>query len=86
MAASDATAAIVVRVIDTASDVIQGRRAPQDGARDLERIRTDVVRLEAALRPFIGLAAEWDLYTDRRPEIERDMLVAAETLRRSLAE
>lgn len=52
-------------------------------ARELERLRTELVTLGAALDPFVGLAAEWDYDPERRDELERQILNAAETLRRN---
>ena len=82
MSENDEIRAIRLRVIEIANDVVQERRPPQDAARELDRIRTDLVRLEGALDPFVGLAAGWDYYVDRRPDYEREILIAAETLRR----
>jgi hypothetical protein len=72
-------------VIDAANDVIQQRRLAPDAARELDRLYLDLVRLKGALRPFVGLAAAWDYDPARRPEVEREILVAAETLRRHFA-
>ena len=69
-------------MIEIANDVVQERRPPQVAARELDRIRTDLVRLGEALDPFVGLAATWDYDPDRRPEYEREVLIPAETLRR----
>ena len=71
------------RVIDTANDIVQQRRAPYDAARELDLLRVELVRLEEALRPFVGLGAQWDYDADRRQECEHEILAAAETLRRS---
>lgn len=71
------------RIIDTVDDIVQLRRPPPAAARELERLRTELVTLGAALDPFVGLAAEWDYDPDRRDELERQILNAAETLRRN---
>lgn len=84
MTGRDEIDALRSRVIEIANDIVQLRRAPPDAARELDRIRTELVRLEGALDPFVGLAADWDYYVDRRPEVEQHILSAAESLRRSL--
>jgi hypothetical protein len=83
VAGSDEIHALWSRVIGIADDVIQQRRAAQDAARELDRLRVGLVRLEEALRPFVGLAAQWDYDVDRREEREREILRAAETVRRN---
>lgn len=83
MAGRDELAALRSRIIDIVNDIVQLRRAPPDAARELDRIRTELVRLEGALDPFVGLAADWDYYVDRRSEVEQHILRAAETLRRN---
>ena len=86
MSSSDEIRAVWSRVIDTANDILQQRREPHDGARELDQLYVELVRLEEALRPFVGLAAEWDYYADRREECERQILSAAETLRRNFGQ
>jgi hypothetical protein len=71
------------RVIDIANDIVQTRCSAPEAALELDRLRASLVLLESALRPFVGLAAEWDYNPDRRPEVEREILSAAETLRRN---
>jgi hypothetical protein len=80
---SDEIRALRSRVIDIADDVVQLRRSAPDAARELDRIRTELVRLEAALRPFVGLAAQWDYGSARQPDVEHEIVSAAETLRRN---
>jgi hypothetical protein len=69
---SDEIRALRSRVIDIADDVIQLRRSAPEAARELDRIRTELVRLEAALRPFVGLAAQWDYDSALRPAVEHE--------------
>ena len=83
MTERDEIRALGSRVIDTIDDVVQLRRAPHGAARELDELRTELVMLEEALRPFVGLAAEWDYDPDRRHELEQEILRAAETLRRN---
>jgi hypothetical protein len=83
MPESDEIRTLWSRVIDIANDVIQQRCSAPEAARELDRVRTNLVELEDALRPFVGLAAEWDYNAGRRPEVEREILSAAETLRRN---
>jgi hypothetical protein len=83
MPESDEIRALWSRVINLANDAIQLRCSAPEAARELDRVRTDLVRLEVALRPFVGRAAEWDYDVDRRPQVEREILSAADTLRRN---
>lgn len=83
MTGRDEIDALRSRIIEIANDIVQLRRAPADAALELDRIRTELVRLEGALDPFVALAAEWDYNPDRRDELERIILSAAETLRRN---
>ena len=83
MPESDEMRVLWSRVIDIANDVIQLRSSAPEAALELDRLRANLVRLEYALRPFVGLAAEWDYNPGRRPEVEREILSAAETLRRN---
>lgn len=83
MTGSDEIHALWSHVIGIADDVIQLRRAAQDAARELDQLRVELVRLDEALRPFVGLAAQWDYDVDRREEREQEILRAAETVRRN---
>ena len=84
MTGRDEIRALRSRVIDTVNDIVQQRRPPSDAARELDELRAELVLLEEALGPFVGLAAEWDYDPDRRHAIEHDILNAAESLRRNL--
>jgi hypothetical protein len=77
--------AIWARALHTANEIIQRRRNPVDAARELDQLRVELVRLEAALERFVGLAATWDYDPVRRDEIEHDILIAAETFRRNFS-
>ena len=79
----EAIDALWALALDTANDVIQQKRDPAEGARDLDRLRTELVSFGAALDGFVGLWAAWDYDTARRDEVERDILNAAETFRRT---
>jgi len=72
------------RVFEIANDITQERRPPVAAARELDQIYVGLAKLGTVLEPFIGLAAEWDYDVERREEIEKRILVAAETLRRRL--
>lgn len=72
------------RILKSARDIIDGTQPPTEAARELDGIRTNLVHLEVAFRPFAGLAGKWDYDPDRRFDIEREILSAAESLRRSL--
>jgi len=84
------------RLLETANDTIQERRAPGDAARELYEIYVSLVKLEVLLQPFISLAPPWEYYDeieqkvleeDREEieQIEQKIVVAAETLRRKLS-
>ncbi len=85
MADTDEVRAVWSRVLDAAQDISQQRRPAPETAHELERLYVEIVRLQGALEPFVGLAAQWDYDIDRRPECEQEILVAAETLRRKFA-
>lgn len=85
MAENDEVRALWSQVLGAAEDIIQQRRPGPDTAHELERLYVELVRLQGALEPFVGLAAQWDIDTDRRSEREHEILVAAETLRRKFA-
>jgi hypothetical protein len=80
----DEIRALRSRIIDIANDVVQLRCSAPEAALELDRLRASLVLLESALRPFVGLAAEWDYDPDRRPEVQRQILSAADTLRRNI--
>ena len=76
-----------------ALDIVQGRVTPDEGASALARARDDLADLENALEGFSDLGAEYEMAgyytaTGDRPEavaeIQRDMLLRAERLRRTL--
>jgi hypothetical protein len=81
---SDEIQALRSRVIETVYDIVNERRPVAEAAHELDRLRVDLVRLEVALRPFVGIAAEWDCNPERRSEIEDGIISAAESLRRNL--
>jgi hypothetical protein len=83
VADNDEIRALWSRVMDAVHDIIQQRRPAPEAARELDGLYVDLVRLEDALRPFVGLAARWDYDAARRPECEHEILVAAEALRRN---
>lgn len=85
MAENDEVRALWSKVLDAAEDIVQERRPAPETAHDLERLYVDLVRLRDAVEPFVGLAAQWDYDVDRREECEHEILVAAETLRRTFA-
>jgi len=76
--ARDARVAGEIVAQKLARDIVKGLIAPYEGAK---RIWIDVARrvedLEPALRPFIGLASEWEDDTAHRQEYEEDIRRAA---------
>jgi hypothetical protein len=79
--------AIWARVFDAVHDILQQRRDPVEVAGELDDLRFEVMRLEAALERFAGLAEEhWDAIPHRQKEIEHDILIAAEKLRRKFSQ
>jgi hypothetical protein len=72
-------AAVVARAV--AQDIVNARIPPQDGSRLLWwRVARKVPQVEPGLRPFIGLASEWEDDPDARADYERDMLTQAQAL------
>jgi hypothetical protein len=74
--------AVVARALERANEVLQGTRAPYEGARELWRLSNDLSELVDALRPFAGLASEWEDNPAHRSEYENDIRIEAETFRR----
>jgi hypothetical protein len=74
--------AVWARVVGTAQDILHDRRAPYEAARELWRLRNEVAQIEEALRPFVGLASEWEDTPDHRSDYEQDIRLAAESVRR----
>jgi hypothetical protein len=74
--------AIWGRVLDIANDIIQLRRDPVDAVRELNDLRVELFRIEAALGRFVDLPTSWDDDPRRRKEIEHEILIAADTFRR----
>jgi hypothetical protein len=80
----DQIQALRSRVIETVCELLNERRPAPEAARELDRLRTELVRLEVAIEPLVGLAPEWEYYPDRRPDIERKILSAADSVRRKV--
>jgi hypothetical protein len=70
--------AVFARAVSVATDIVQGRVQPHDGARSLWSMARDLEALVASLQGFIGLASEWEDAPERRAEYERDIVVAAD--------
>lgn len=74
--------ALLARVVEIATDVLQERRAPYDGAKELWRLSYAMWDLPEALLPFVGLASEWEDHPDQRAEYEREITLEMERIRR----
>ena len=59
---------MLARVVEIATEVMQERRTPYDGAKELWPLSAAMYDLPEALRPFVGLASEWE----DRPEHRAD--------------
>lgn len=84
MTTGDDAQALKAHIFETVRDIVYERRTAVDAARDLDSLRSNLVLLSAALDPFVGQAARWDLYPEDRSEIETEIRSAAESLRRKL--
>jgi hypothetical protein len=64
-----------------AKDISSGNVAPYDGARVLWwTIRRRAPEIESLLRPFVGLASEWEDHPSARPQYEQSIREAAQVL------
>jgi hypothetical protein len=74
--------ALFAYVTAIATDVLNERLAPIDGAKQLWRLSKAMWELPEALLPFVGLASEWDDRPQDRPQREREIVIEMERLRR----
>jgi hypothetical protein len=77
--------ALFAYVTAIATDVLNERLAPIEGARRLWRLSKEMWELPEALLPFVGLASEWDDRPQDRPEREREIVIEMERLRRKFS-
>jgi len=69
-------------VTSIATDVLNERLSPIDGAKRLWQLSSEMRELPEALLTFVGLASEWDDHPPDRPRCEREILIEMERLRR----
>jgi hypothetical protein len=69
-------------VVSVATDVLNERRPPYEGAKDLWRLSTAMWELPEALLAFVGLASAWEDYPAERAQREQEIVVEMERLRR----
>jgi hypothetical protein len=74
--------ALIARVVAIANEVLQDRRPPYEGAKELWRLSSEMYDLPEALLPFVGLASEWEDHPEHRAKYDHDITVAMERLRR----
>jgi hypothetical protein len=74
--------ALIARVVEIANEVLQEKRTPYDGAKELWRLSSAMWELPDALLPFVGLASEWEDHPTHRAEFDHDITLAMERLRR----
>lgn len=75
-------AAVYVRVVACANEVLQGTRTPYEGARELWLLSSEVDKLGDALRAFVALASEWEDDPENRIAYENGIRIEAERVRR----
>lgn len=75
--------ALIARVVEIANDVLQEKRTPYEGAKELWSLSSAMWELPDALLPFVGLASEWEDDPAHRDEFDHDITLAMERLRRS---
>jgi hypothetical protein len=76
--------ALIARMVEVANDVLQERRTPSDGARELWRLWSEMSDLPDTLPPFVALASEWEDHSAGRAEFDREIMIEMERLRRRL--
>lgn len=69
-------------VTSIATDVLNERLSPIDGAKQLWRLSSEMWELPEALSVFVGLASEWEDHPSDRPHREKEILIEMERLRR----
>jgi hypothetical protein len=74
--------AVKERAVACANRVLQGTVAPSQGARELWLLSVEVEELADALRPFVGLASEWQDDPANREAYDKGIRDEAERLRR----
>jgi hypothetical protein len=74
--------ALIARVVEVATDVLEEKRTPYDGAKELWGLSSEMWELPGALLPFVGLASEWEDHPDHRTDFDRDITIEMERLRR----
>ena len=74
--------ALFAYVVGVATDVLNERLTPHDGARQLWQLSREMNALPQALLAFVGLASEWEDHPTARPELEREIVLEMERIRR----
>jgi hypothetical protein len=74
--------ALFAYVTSIATEVLNERLSPIDGAKRLWQLSSEMWELPEALLTFVGLASEWDDHPPDRPQREREIMVEMERLRR----
>ena len=74
----DEVGTVIARAVAHAHSIVQGTTTPYDGARELWRMEADLDGLVEALRPFVGLASEWEDDPAHREAYEREIYATAD--------
>jgi hypothetical protein len=74
--------ALFAYVVSVATNVLNERRSPYEGAKDLWRLSSAMWELPEALLTFVGLASAWEDCTGERTQREREIVLEMERLRR----
>lgn len=69
-------------VVSTATDVLNDQLTPIEGAERLWRLSREMHGLPEALLAFVGLASEWEDHPPERPQLEREIVMEMERIRR----
>ena len=77
----DHVSEITERAVAIANEILQGKTDPYPGAKQLWLLCTELAALEEELRPFVGLASEWEDVPAQREAYERDIIAAADRFR-----
>jgi hypothetical protein len=74
--------ALVARAVKVATDVLEDKATPYEGAKELWGLSTAMWDLPEALLPFVGLASEWEDHPEHRAEYDDQIRIAMERFRR----
>ena len=77
--------ALFAYVVSVATDVLNERVMPIEGAKQLWRLSSEMHDLPQALLTFVGLASDWEDNPHARPQLDREIVIEMERLRRQFS-